>query len=281
MKWQALRNLGWPCRAPFYARALCEARVCRVRWSAAPFTFLPGFCHEAYLSAFRRSPQAHPWVSCPHENPRRPVRDQRASLQGPQASRRLKHEPGSPRNPDDPSLVAAATTGMSEPPASAQSAPVPSGVAVDAQAQGLPPRARVRTAAQYQAVLRRGKRVGRSTHFVLMYLPPAGVAEPTGAAPADEARLGLIVGKRNAARAVTRNAVKRVWRETFRLQRATLPAGDYVVRLALKLPDLTLGTLKRQVRTEADTLLRHVRRSGRPDGVSARPPARRSPKPSP
>ncbi len=46
------------------------------------------------------------------------------------------------------------------------------------------------------------------------------------------ARLGLIVGKRQLKRAVDRNKVKRVLRETFRTRRSTLPALDIVVQLA-------------------------------------------------
>lgn len=45
------------------------------------------------------------------------------------------------------------------------------------------------------------------------------------------ARLGLIVGKRQLKRAVDRNRVKRVLRETFRVNRSTLPAVDIVVQL--------------------------------------------------
>ena len=45
------------------------------------------------------------------------------------------------------------------------------------------------------------------------------------------ARLGLIVGKRQLKRAVDRNRVKRVLRETFRGHRARLPTLDIVVQL--------------------------------------------------
>ncbi len=48
----------------------------------------------------------------------------------------------------------------------------------------------------------------------------------------DGARLGLIVGKRQLKRAVDRNQVKRVLRETFRVNRSILPAIDIVVQLA-------------------------------------------------
>jgi ribonuclease P protein component len=49
-----------------------------------------------------------------------------------------------------------------------------------------------------------------------------------------EARLGLVVGKKQLKRAVDRNKVKRVVREQFRLRLANLPAVDLVVRLAVK-----------------------------------------------
>jgi ribonuclease P protein component len=45
------------------------------------------------------------------------------------------------------------------------------------------------------------------------------------------ARLGLIIGKRHAKRAVERNRIKRVLRESFRNGRTTLPRLDVVVQL--------------------------------------------------
>lgn len=49
-----------------------------------------------------------------------------------------------------------------------------------------------------------------------------------------DARLGLVVGKKQLKHAVDRNLFKRVIREQFRLCRAELPALDLVVRLAVK-----------------------------------------------
>jgi ribonuclease P protein component len=45
------------------------------------------------------------------------------------------------------------------------------------------------------------------------------------------ARLGLIIGKRQAKRAVERNRIKRALRETFRSHQHALPAFDVVVQL--------------------------------------------------
>lgn len=53
-----------------------------------------------------------------------------------------------------------------------------------------------------------------------------------GGTPADGARLGLIIPKRLARRAVLRNLLKRLARESFRGIRAGLPPVDIVVRLA-------------------------------------------------
>ena len=83
------------------------------------------------------------------------------------------------------------------------------------------------------------------------------VSSPRGPA-AGPARLGLVVPKRHAPLAVTRNTIKRVLREAFRLRRDALPDGDLVFRLVCRPPALSLTALKRQVRAEADTLLSRI-----------------------
>ena len=50
----------------------------------------------------------------------------------------------------------------------------------------------------------------------------------------NEARLGVVVGKKLLKRAVDRNRVKRIIREQFRRERRKLPACDLIVRLAVK-----------------------------------------------
>ena len=42
-------------------------------------------------------------------------------------------------------------------------------------------------------------------------------------------RLGLAISKKHAKRAVDRNRIKRLIRESFRLNQASLPAADFVV----------------------------------------------------
>lgn len=86
----------------------------------------------------------------------------------------------------------------------------------------------------------------------------------SAALPADEAdagaRLGLVIAKRYAPLASTRNAIKRVLREAFRHQRQDLPARDYVVRLHSRVGPLSLTALKRAARTEADALFERIAR---------------------
>ncbi|MCM8566521.1 ribonuclease P protein component [Thauera linaloolentis] len=58
--------------------------------------------------------------------------------------------------------------------------------------------------------------------FYMLHYRPNGL---------DTARLGVVVAKKLAKRANTRNLVKRIARELFRRNRESLPAVDMVVRL--------------------------------------------------
>jgi ribonuclease P protein component len=50
------------------------------------------------------------------------------------------------------------------------------------------------------------------------------------------ARMGVVVAKKLARRAVARNLVKRICREIFRIRRGALPSLDLVIRLSAALP---------------------------------------------
>ena len=115
-----------------------------------------------------------------------------------------------------------------------------------------------------------GKRIARGAYFIV-------TANPTGSLPQSDsrlieaviaqrsdppapiARLGLIMAKRLAHHASTRNALKRVVREAFRAQRLQLPAADYVVRLHRRIQDISLTQLKIAARVEADSHFSRVR----------------------
>lgn len=84
---------------------------------------------------------------------------------------------------------------------------------------------RLRQAGEFGAVFA-CRRVLRGTWFNLHYC-----ANSQGSA-----RLGLVIPKRNARRAVQRNAIRRVIRECFRGLRSELPCYDLVFRLTRSSP---------------------------------------------
>jgi ribonuclease P protein component len=98
----------------------------------------------------------------------------------------------------------------------------------------------MRSASDFEAVLRDGKRL-TSRNFVLR-------AGPNGGA---HARLGIIAGKKAAARAVDRNRAKRLIREAFRAAWPSLGAYDVTVQLRNDLR----GELNPAVRAELGSLL--------------------------
>lgn len=94
------------------------------------------------------------------------------------------------------------------------------------------------------------RRVLRGAHFDLHYRP--GIAGC--------ARLGLIVAKKLAARAVQRNLLKRLAREAFRHARGELAANDLVLRLA-RSPGLRMDTeVRRLWRADIEQLLARLPR---------------------
>lgn len=82
----------------------------------------------------------------------------------------------------------------------------------------FPATARLRQSAEFRAVFAHGRKFV-SPGFVVI----------AADGPADQARLGLALAKRRIARAVERNRVKRVLRESFRVHRDRLAAVDVVV----------------------------------------------------
>lgn len=118
----------------------------------------------------------------------------------------------------------------------------------------FPPSARLHRPSEFASALK-GKRLARGALFVVSTPHSGG-----DIAPPDQARLGLIIAKRFAQRAVTRNAIKRVIREAFRLRRGVLPNADLVFRLHTRPTAQSLTELKREVRAEVDMLLDKVTR---------------------
>lgn len=113
----------------------------------------------------------------------------------------------------------------------------------------FPAAARLHRPSEFAAALA-GRRIARGAFFVVT----AHLRQPADTEPAMVhcARLGLIMAKRFAHHASTRNALKRVVREAFRSIRLDLPAQDFVVRLNKRITSVSLTELKKAARTEAD-----------------------------
>ena len=79
--------------------------------------------------------------------------------------------------------------------------------------------AHLRASAEFQAVFGEGKRVSGAAFRLHVLLK----------ANATQTRLGVTVSKRVDKAAVRRNRLRRQCKEVFRLQRATLQHGDYVL----------------------------------------------------
>lgn len=84
--------------------------------------------------------------------------------------------------------------------------------------QGFPRAARLLKPADYRRVFQQAKRA-QDAYFTIL-------ARPNGGAPA---RLGLAISRKQVRRAVDRNRLKRLTRETFRRHRLDLHGLDLVV----------------------------------------------------
>ena len=67
-------------------------------------------------------------------------------------------------------------------------------------------------------------------------------------------RLGVVVAKRHAKRAVDRNIIKRIIRESFRLTKKSLPSCDYVVILKRPIKAIKKTKFKQSLKLQMETL---------------------------
>ena len=91
---------------------------------------------------------------------------------------------------------------------------------------------RLRKTDEYSSVFA-FRRAIKGRYLIIHYRPATG----------DTARLGVVVAKKLARRAVERNLVKRIVREGFRQHRGTLPVLDMVIRLHRPLADASRTSL--------------------------------------
>ncbi len=65
----------------------------------------------------------------------------------------------------------------------------------------------------------------------------------------NQPRLGVVVAKRRANRSVDRNIIKRIIRESFRLNKQALPNKDFIVILKRPIKFIKRSNLKLQMET--------------------------------
>lgn len=102
----------------------------------------------------------------------------------------------------------------------------------------FPPFRRIRERPDFQKTFRRGKRL--YSPYYILYYRPNNLGHP---------RIGVITSKRNARKAVQRNRVKRVARETFRLKQVELKHVDMVLIAQRKSNDASNEELKKCLET--------------------------------
>ncbi len=121
---------------------------------------------------------------------------------------------------------------------------------------------RLKSRAQFQAVMA-DRPVAKTAHFALHR---GSLDEPTNGRPlfpVHAAWIGVVLPKRWARRAVTRNAIRRQIYELSRLHADALPQAAWVIRLRSEFSrkqfvSATSEPLKRAVRAELEQLLGRV-----------------------
>jgi ribonuclease P protein component len=121
---------------------------------------------------------------------------------------------------------------------------------------------RLRSRQQFQAVMA-GAPVAKTPHFALHRAALSSAHEGRALFPVADAWLGVLLPKRWARRAVTRNAIRRQIYEAVRQRTDALPHAALVVRLRSEFSrkqfvSATSEPLKRAVRAELEQLLARV-----------------------
>lgn len=147
--------------------------------------------------------------------------------------------------------------------------------------QGFPRAARLLKAGEF-TILFRMRPIRRSEHFVVYMRPREAPESSVKSSASSEAacavtlpgRMGLVLGRKSAPRAATRNMVRRALRETFRMRRAEFEGWDVLIRMhqrfdKQRFPGAASPALKRACRAEVTALLDEVgRQIGRRRNVS-------------
>lgn len=108
---------------------------------------------------------------------------------------------------------------------------------------GFPREARLLSGVEFKRVFD-ARQVESNRYFRIHWAVRPDVDEPAASCVSPGARLGLAIAKRVARRAVDRNRIRRIARETFRLRRQILRPVDFVVLAKPPAAVADSGTLK-------------------------------------
>jgi ribonuclease P protein component len=131
---------------------------------------------------------------------------------------------------------------------------------------------RIRTRPQFQAAMA-GAIVAKTPHFALHRLALPGPEHGRLLFPVSDTWIGVVLPKRWAKRAVTRNSIRRQVYEASRLCAAQMPQAALVVRLRSgfsreQFVSASSDALKRAVRAELQQLLGRVLQRPAAEGVA-------------
>ena len=117
----------------------------------------------------------------------------------------------------------------------------------------FPRAARLKTPREFEIAFQQGRRIPAAA-FRLHVRRDESAGSGADDAGHRPVRLGISVPKRVAARAVERNRIRRIVRESFRLLCSRLPAGDYVIVAQREAADAPAAWLREAL----DSLWRRV-----------------------
>lgn len=121
------------------------------------------------------------------------------------------------------------------------------GLKLGAGCNSFPKSVRLITKADYAAVFNGSCRVSSSVLTVFAI-----------ANKCDNARLGLAISRKCAKRALDRNRIKRVIRETFRISKAELPALDFVITCYPNVLEVSNSTLRTFLLTQIKKVCQRI-----------------------
>lgn len=121
---------------------------------------------------------------------------------------------------------------------------------VDAAGESFPRRLRLTRAIDFQQVFKNNIRRGDECITILV-----------GTLKGENPRLGFAIARKQVARAVKRNALKRLFRESFRKNRHRLPARDMVIMVRREILEAGPAQIRARLERHWDSIIEQCEKS--------------------